>query len=71
MLLSIQVSSLPYRTVGNALLATSITWAAIAASSVPIWFAHHLQQLKRNKNETMQNGTSVIKVHKSMANIRN
>ena len=38
----LQIVSLPYRTVGNASLATSVTWAVIAGASLPIWFTHHL-----------------------------
>ena len=37
-----QIVSLPYRTVRNAALATTVTWTVIASASLPIWFTHHL-----------------------------
>lgn len=40
--LSSQIVSLPYRTVRNAALATTVTWTVIASASLPIWFTHHL-----------------------------
>lgn len=48
------IVSLPYRTVGNASLATSVTWAVIAGASLPIWFTHHLVHDPGNEKQWCQ-----------------
>ena len=63
-----QVTSLPYRTVGNALFCTFILWVLIASAAVPIWFAHHLEA-KTDVREPPKSERTEAEVDSGLANV--